>query len=65
MVDELAFLTTYAPKDVKAKVAAALQVLLSQGHAVGYSVVAASQDPRKRRAPVPRPVHLPYRLAPG
>jgi S-DNA-T family DNA segregation ATPase FtsK/SpoIIIE len=47
VVDELAFLTAYAPKDVKAKVAAALQVLLSQGRAVGYSVVAALQDPRK------------------
>jgi S-DNA-T family DNA segregation ATPase FtsK/SpoIIIE len=47
VVDELAFLTAYAPKDVKAKVAAALQVLLSQGRAVGFSVVAALQDPRK------------------
>jgi S-DNA-T family DNA segregation ATPase FtsK/SpoIIIE len=47
VVDELAFLTAYAPKDVKLKVAAALQVLLSQGRAVGFSVVAALQDPRK------------------
>ena len=47
VVDELAFLTAYAPKDVKAKVAAALQVLISQGRAVGFSVVAALQDPRK------------------
>ncbi len=47
VVDELAFLTAYAAKDVKLKVAAALQVLLSQGRAVGFSVVAALQDPRK------------------
>jgi len=47
VVDELAFLTAYAPKDVKTKVAVALQVLLSQGRAVGFSVVAALQDPRK------------------
>lgn len=47
VVDELAFLTAYAPKDVKLKVAAALQVLLSQGRAVGFSVIAALQDPRK------------------
>jgi DNA segregation ATPase FtsK/SpoIIIE, S-DNA-T family len=47
VVDELAFLTAYATKDVKLKVAAALQVLLSQGRAVGISVVAALQDPRK------------------
>jgi len=47
LVDELAFLTAYAPKDVKAKVSVAMQVLLSQGRAVGYSVVAALQDPRK------------------
>jgi DNA segregation ATPase FtsK/SpoIIIE, S-DNA-T family len=47
IVDELAFLTAYAPKDVKLKVATALQLLLSQGRAVGFSVVAALQDPRK------------------
>jgi S-DNA-T family DNA segregation ATPase FtsK/SpoIIIE len=47
LVDELAFLTAYAPKDVKLKVATALQLLLSQGRAVGFSVVAALQDPRK------------------
>ncbi len=47
VVDELAFLTAYAPRDVKAKVATALQLLLSQGRAVGFSVVAALQDPRK------------------
>ncbi len=51
VIDELAFLTAYAPKDVKAKVAAAMQVLLSQGRAVGYSVLAALQDPRKEVLP--------------
>jgi len=51
VIDELAFLTAYAPKDIKAKVAAALQVLLSQGRAVGYSVIAALQDPRKEVLP--------------
>jgi S-DNA-T family DNA segregation ATPase FtsK/SpoIIIE len=47
IVDELAFLTAYAPKDIKLRVATALQLLLSQGRAVGFSVVAALQDPRK------------------
>ena len=52
VVDELAFLTAYAAKDVKLKVAAALQVLLSRGRAVGLSVVAALQDPRKDVLPI-------------
>jgi DNA segregation ATPase FtsK/SpoIIIE, S-DNA-T family len=47
VVDELAFLTAYAPKDIKLRVATALQLLLSQGRAVGFSVLAALQDPRK------------------
>ncbi len=51
LVDELAFLTAYAPKDMKVKVAAAMQILLSQGRAVGYSVVAALQDPLKEVLP--------------
>ncbi|GLY27431.1 FtsK/SpoIIIE domain-containing protein [Kineosporia sp. NBRC 101731] len=51
LVDELAFLTAYAPKDIKLKVAAAMQILLSQGRAVGFSVVAALQDPRKEVLP--------------
>jgi S-DNA-T family DNA segregation ATPase FtsK/SpoIIIE len=47
VVDELAFLTAYAGKDVSASVKAALSVLLSQGRAVGFVVIAALQDPRK------------------
>jgi S-DNA-T family DNA segregation ATPase FtsK/SpoIIIE len=47
VVDELAFLTAYAGKDVAASVKAALSVLLSQGRAVGFVVIAALQDPRK------------------
>jgi len=47
VVDELAFITAYAGKDVAAPVKAALSVLLSQGRAVGFVVVAALQDPRK------------------
>jgi S-DNA-T family DNA segregation ATPase FtsK/SpoIIIE len=47
VIDELAFITAYAGKDVAASVKAALSVLLSQGRAVGFVVVAALQDPRK------------------
>jgi len=48
MVDEVAFLTAYqADKKLRERIVAALATLTTQGRAVGYSVVAALQDPRK------------------
>jgi DNA segregation ATPase FtsK/SpoIIIE, S-DNA-T family len=48
LVDEVAFLTAYQPdRTLKARIMAALATLTTQGRAVGYSVVAALQDPRK------------------
>ena len=48
MIDELASLTAYVTdRDAKKRIAAALALLLSQGRAVGVSVVGAVQDPRK------------------
>jgi S-DNA-T family DNA segregation ATPase FtsK/SpoIIIE len=52
VVDELAALTAYVTdRDAKRRIAAALALLLSQGRAVGVSVVAALQDPRKEVLP--------------
>jgi DNA segregation ATPase FtsK/SpoIIIE, S-DNA-T family len=48
IIDEIAFLTSYHPdRDTKKRVTAALSVLLSQGRAAGFTVIAALQDPRK------------------
>jgi S-DNA-T family DNA segregation ATPase FtsK/SpoIIIE len=48
VVDELASLTAYVTdRDAKRRIAAALALLLSQGRAVGVTVVGAVQDPRK------------------
>jgi S-DNA-T family DNA segregation ATPase FtsK/SpoIIIE len=47
LVDELAALTAYTDRDTKKDAAALLQLLLSQGRAVGVLVVAAAQDPGK------------------
>ena len=48
LVDEVAFLTAYqADRKLKERILAALATLTTQGRAVGYSVVAALQDPRK------------------
>jgi DNA segregation ATPase FtsK/SpoIIIE, S-DNA-T family len=48
VVDELASLTAYVvDRDAKRRIAAALSLLLSQGRAVGVSVIGAVQDPRK------------------
>ncbi|MGH3476667.1 MAG: FtsK/SpoIIIE domain-containing protein [Acidimicrobiales bacterium] len=53
VVDELAFLTAYQPDiALRKRTTAALSVLLSKGRAVGFSVVAALQDPRKEVAPI-------------
>jgi DNA segregation ATPase FtsK/SpoIIIE, S-DNA-T family len=48
VVDELASLTAYVQdREAKKRIAAALSLLLSQGRAVGVTVVGAVQDPRK------------------
>jgi S-DNA-T family DNA segregation ATPase FtsK/SpoIIIE len=48
IVDEVAFLTAYqADRKLRERTLAALATLTTQGRAVGYSVVAALQDPRK------------------
>jgi S-DNA-T family DNA segregation ATPase FtsK/SpoIIIE len=53
VVDELAFLTAYMPdRELKKRITNALAVLLSKGRAVGFTVVAALQDPRKEVAPI-------------
>jgi len=48
VVDEVAFLTAYQPdRGLRDRTMRALATLTTQGRAVGYSVVAALQDPRK------------------
>src|SRR5207302_8881379 len=48
LVDELATLTAYVPdRKIRDRVTQALALLLTQGRAVGYTVVAALQDTRK------------------
>jgi DNA segregation ATPase FtsK/SpoIIIE, S-DNA-T family len=48
LVDEVAFLTAYlSDRALRDKIKAALATLTTQGRAVGYSVIAALQDPRK------------------
>ena len=48
IIDELAFLTAYlTDKGLQLRVKAALSLLLSQGRAPGFAVIAALQDPRK------------------
>lgn len=52
VIDELAALTSYVmDRDAKKRVGSALSLLLSQGRAVGVTVVAALQDPRKEVLP--------------
>jgi DNA segregation ATPase FtsK/SpoIIIE, S-DNA-T family len=52
LLDELAELTAYvADRKLRARIDAALSLLLTQGRALGYSVVAALQDPRKEVLP--------------
>jgi S-DNA-T family DNA segregation ATPase FtsK/SpoIIIE len=51
VVDEMAFLTAYMPdRDLRKRITNSLAVLLTQGRAVGFVVVAALQDPRKEVA---------------
>ena len=52
VVDELASLTAYVTdRDLKKRAHASLQLILSQGRAVGVSVVGALQDPSKEVTP--------------
>jgi len=53
LIDELAAITAYlTDRDLRNRAAAALSLLLSQGRAVGYMVVACLQDPRKEVIPM-------------
>jgi S-DNA-T family DNA segregation ATPase FtsK/SpoIIIE len=66
VVDELASLTAYVTdRDTKRRISAALSLLLSQGRAVGVTVVGALQDPRKEVLPFRDlfPTRLALRLA--
>jgi S-DNA-T family DNA segregation ATPase FtsK/SpoIIIE len=66
VVDEMASLTAYVTdRDLKRRIAAALSLLLSQGRAVGVTVVGALQDPRKEVLPFRDlfPTRLALRLA--
>jgi DNA segregation ATPase FtsK/SpoIIIE, S-DNA-T family len=47
LIDELAALAYVNERDVKRRIENALGLLLSQGRAVGVSIVGAIQDPRK------------------
>jgi DNA segregation ATPase FtsK/SpoIIIE, S-DNA-T family len=51
VVDELASLTSYAERDDRRRINAALPLLMSKGRAVGVVVVAALQDQRKEVLP--------------
>ena len=65
IVDELAALTYVNERDIRRRIDNALGLLLSQGRAVGISVVGAIQDPRKEVLP-PRgllPIRVAFRLA--
>jgi S-DNA-T family DNA segregation ATPase FtsK/SpoIIIE len=62
LLDELAELTAYVTdRKLRARIDAALALLLSQGRAVGFSVLAALQDPRKDV--IPQRGLFPTRLA--
>jgi S-DNA-T family DNA segregation ATPase FtsK/SpoIIIE len=53
LVDELAAITAYlADRELRNRAAGALSLLLSQGRAVGFMVVACLQDPRKEVIPM-------------
>ena len=66
VIDELASLTAYVTdRDIKRRIAASLSLLLSQGRAVGVTVIGALQDPRKEVLPFRDlfPTRLALRLA--
>ncbi|MDN5686262.1 MAG: hypothetical protein L0G94_06185 [Brachybacterium sp.] len=52
LIDEVAALTSYIEdRDLKGRARTAMSLLCSQGRAVGYTVVACLQDPRKETIP--------------
>jgi S-DNA-T family DNA segregation ATPase FtsK/SpoIIIE len=51
LIDELAALSYINDRDIRRRIENALGLLLSQGRAVGVSVVGAIQDPRKETLP--------------
>jgi S-DNA-T family DNA segregation ATPase FtsK/SpoIIIE len=52
LVDELAALTAYVPdRKLRERIAGTLQMVLSQGRALGFCVLACVQDPRKEILP--------------
>jgi DNA segregation ATPase FtsK/SpoIIIE, S-DNA-T family len=52
IVDELAALTAYVPdRRLRERIAGSLQMILSQGRALGFCVLACVQDPRKEILP--------------
>ena len=51
LIDELAALSYVNDRDIRRRIENALGLLLSQGRAVGVSVVGAIQDPRKETLP--------------
>ncbi|MEC4613178.1 FtsK/SpoIIIE domain-containing protein [Tsukamurella tyrosinosolvens] len=65
IIDELAALTAFADRKLKTEIEHSLGLLLSQGRAVGVSVVAAVQDPSKEIVPLRQffPLRLGLRMA--
>jgi DNA segregation ATPase FtsK/SpoIIIE, S-DNA-T family len=51
LIDELAALSYVNERDVRRRIDNALGLLLSQGRAVGVTVIGAIQDPRKETPP--------------
>jgi hypothetical protein len=51
IIDELAALTAYADKQIKERIKQSLALILTQGRAVGFHVLALVQDPRKEVVP--------------
>jgi S-DNA-T family DNA segregation ATPase FtsK/SpoIIIE len=58
VIDELAALTSWAPTETRARIHQALGLLLSQGRAVGITLIGAVQDPRKETIPEPDEVRM-------
>jgi hypothetical protein len=51
IIDELAAMTAYAEKNIRERIKQSLSVILTQGRAAGYHVLAFVQDPRKEVVP--------------
>ena len=64
LIDEVATLTAYCDRKVRTEIEQLLALVLSQGRAVGVSVVAAVQDPSKEVLPLRQlfPVRIALRL---